>query len=109
MVHGVMGQPPPAGISSTPKRNWSIVAAVAGLESAVVVGTWLDRILKFKTPVKDPEAKFLNRMDHVFPSSGMKRNGAEGRRVMDVWGILGNEGILRALPRNTPLFRRSNL
>jgi hypothetical protein len=96
---GVMGQSSVAAAPCTPKRNWSIVAAVAALESAVVVGTWLDRILKFKTPVKDPEAKFLNRMDHVFPSSGMKRNGSEGRRVMDVWGVLGNDQVLHSLPR----------
>ena len=101
---GVMGQSSAAGSASPPKRNWSFVAPMAGLESAVVVGTWLDRLVTFRCPVRDPEAKFLNRMEHVFPSSGMKRNGAEGRRVVDVWGVLGDEEIMRVLPCNFVLF-----
>jgi len=101
---GVMGQSSAAGGVVPPKRNWSFVAPMAGLESAVVVGTWLDRLVVFRSPVRDPEAKFLNRMEHVFPSSGMKRNGVEGRRIVDVWGVLGEEEILRVLPCTIPFF-----
>jgi hypothetical protein len=96
---GIMGHNSTATMSSPPKRNWSLVAPFAGLESAVVVGTWLDRLVQLRCPVRDPEAKFLGRMDRVFPNSGMKRDGAEGRRVVDVWGVLSDEDILRALPR----------
>ena len=100
---GVMGQSSAAGSTTKPKRNWSFVAPMAGLESAVVVGTWLDRLVTLRCPVRDPEAKFLNRMEHVFPSSGMKRNGNEGRRIVDVWGVLGDEEIMRVLPRTNHL------
>ena len=99
---GIMGQSSPATVSSPPKRNWSFVAPFAGLESAVVVGTWLDRLVQLRCPVRDPEAKFLGRMDRVFPNSGMKRQGAEGRRIVDVWGVLGDEDVLRALPCTIP-------
>jgi hypothetical protein len=99
---GIMGQSSAATCSSPPKRNWSFVAPFAGLESAVVVGTWLDRLVQLRCPVRDPEAKFLGRMDHVFPSSGMKRGGVEGRRVVDVWGVLSDEDVLRSLPCMSP-------
>jgi hypothetical protein len=99
---GIMGQSSPATVSSPPKRNWSFVAPFAGLESAVVVGTWLDRLVQLRCPVRDPEAKFLGRMDRVFPNSGMKRQGAEGRRIVDVWGVLSDDDVLRALPCISP-------
>jgi hypothetical protein len=95
---GVMGQSCAAGVASPLKRNWSFVAPFAGLESAVVVGTWLDRLVQLRCPVRDPEAKFLGRMDHVFPSNGTKGTGVEGRRVVDVWGVLSDPDVLRALP-----------
>jgi hypothetical protein len=95
---GILGQSSAATVSSPPKRNWSYVAPFAGLESAVVVGTWLDRLVELRCPVRDPEAKFLGRMDRVFPNSGMKRQGAEGRRIVDVWGVLSDEDVMRALP-----------
>ena len=97
---GIMGQSASIAVSSPPKRNWSFVAPFAGLESAVVVGTWLDRLVQLRCPIRDPEAKFLGRMDRVFPSSGMKRQCAEGRRIVDVWGVLADEDVVRALPCN---------
>ena len=95
---GMLGHSSSATASSPQKRNWSFVAPFAGLESAVVVGTWLDRLVELRCPVRDPEAKFLGRMDRVFPNSGVKRPGAEGRRIIDVWGVLCDEDVMRALP-----------
>ena len=99
---GIMEQPAVPAVSSPPKRNWSFVAPFAGLESAVVVGTWLDRLVQLRCPVRDPEAKFLGRMDRVFPNSGIKRHGSEGRRIVDVWGVLSDDDVMRALPGNSP-------
>ena len=96
---GIIGQSSAATVSSPRKRSWSFVAPFAGLESAVVVGTWLDTLVQLRCPVRDPEAKFLGRMDRVFPNSGVKRHGTEGRRVVDVWGVLSDDYVLRALPR----------
>ena len=95
---GIMGQSTAATVSSPPKRNWSFVAPFAGLECAVVIGIWLDRFVQLRCPVRDPEAKFLGRMDRVFPNSGIQRHGAEGRRIVDVWGVLSDEDVMRALP-----------
>ena len=95
---GITGQSSPAIVSSPPIRNWSFVAPFAGLESAIVIGTWLDRLVQLRCPVRDPEAKFLGRIDRVFPYSGMKRRGTEGRRVVDVWGVLNDENVMRMLP-----------
>lgn len=95
---GIMGQSSLATVSSPPKRNWSFVAPFAGLESGVVLGSWLDRLVQLRCPVRDPEAKFLGRMDRIFPNSGMKSKGAESRRVVDVWGVLSDEDVMLALP-----------
>ena len=103
---GIMGQSSLATVSSPPMRNWSFVAPFAGLESAVVVGTWLDRLVQFRCPVRDPEAKFLARMDRVFPNSGMNRQGAASRRIVDIWGVLADEDVLRALPCILPFLDR---
>lgn len=105
---GIMGQSSPTTVSSPPKRNWSFVAPFAGLESAIVVGTWLDRLVQLRCPVRDPEAIFLGRMDRVFPNSGMQRQGVEGRRVIDVWGVLSDEDVMRALPRKPLYFNCAN-
>jgi len=100
---GILGQSSSASnTSSPPKRNWSFVAPFAGLESAVVVGTWLDKLVQLKCPVREPEMKFLGRMDRVFPNMGMKRCGSEGRKTVDVWGVLSDEEVIRALPRTFP-------
>lgn len=96
---GITGQC--SGGSLPSKRNWSLVAPFAGLESAIVVGTWLDRLVQFRCCIKDPELKFVGRLDRVFPNSGLKREGVEGRRIVDivdVWGVLGDEDVVRALP-----------
>ena len=95
---GIIGQSSVETISSPPKRNWSFVAPFAGLESAIVVGIWLDRLVQLRFPVRDPEAKFLGRMDRVFPSSGTKRKGTEGRGIVNVWGVLSDEDVMHALP-----------
>jgi hypothetical protein len=95
---GILGQSTAATVSSPPKRNWSFVAPFAGLESAVVIGTWLDYLIQLDYPVRDPEAKFLGRMDRVLPNSGMRSKGAEGRKIVDVWGVLSDENVMRALP-----------
>jgi len=96
---GITGQC--SGGSLPSKRNWSLVAPFAGLESAIVVGTWLDRLVQFRCCIKDPELKFVGRLDRVFPNSGAKREGVEGRRIVDivdVWGVLSDEDVVRALP-----------
>jgi hypothetical protein len=95
---GIISQSSAATISSLPKRNWSFVAPFAGLESAIVVGTWLDRLVQLPFPVRDPEAKFLGRMDRVFPNSVTKRKGVEGRGIVNVWGVLNDEDVMHALP-----------
>ena len=97
---GIMSQ---SAVSSPPKRNWSFVAPFAGLECAVVVGTWLDRFVQLRCPVRDPEAKFLGRLNRVFPNSGMQYQGAEGNRIVDVWGVLTDEDVMRALPCTSSL------
>lgn len=94
---GIMAQSSAALVSSPPKRNWSFVAPFAGLESAVVVGTWLDKLVQLRCPMHDPEVKFLGRMDRVFPNVGMKP-GTGDNRIVGVWGVLGDEEVIRALP-----------
>lgn len=101
---GIMDQSSAAKQSSPPKRNWSFVAPFVGLESAVVVGTWLDQLEQLCCPIRDPEAKFLGRLDRVFPNAGIKRQRAEGCRIIDVWGVLCDEDVMRALPRMSYAF-----
>ena len=97
---GIMGQSAALSVSSPPKRNWSFVAPFAALESAIVIGTWLDRLVQLRCPVRDREAQFLRRMDRVFPDCGIQHHVSEGRRIVDVWGVLSDKDVMCALPGN---------
>src|SRR5579859_5660701 len=61
----------------------------------------LDSIVQLRCPFRDSEGKFLGSKDRVFPNSVMNRTGTEGRRIVDVWGVLSDEDVMRALPRIT--------